>query len=522
MRAALLALAVLAAVPAVAQSSERLSATVTQIAGADAYLGAGRDDGLAAGDTLRVWREGVPLGRMVVVGVASASAVVTPLDAAFPLTRGDRLELEAERSADPPAVVAEVPVAAAEPVRTSILEAPAPTAARTAPAVRLGGRLQLGADALTSTTTFQDVATDRRFSTPFASLRATLDGGGWRAEVDARASARLADGAALAGASDVRVYQAALRTTLGGAEVRAGRFVPERERFSGAWDGADVRLGDARRGLGVVGGLRPDGIAGAPGGGRPGGFAYAYLDRPGAVRLTTSASAGAILDDTPDVGGVRPFIGAAGRLRATPGGRAVTLAVDALGDVRPDAGAGLARFSARATLQPARAVTLRATARSYRASALDGLPAGFDAFRSRSVGAGATLTHGGVALRGDVSRRASGDGPASTALAAGVSAARLPGVPLGADASATVWRRDGQTVRYLAATLSAPVRSARLGVGWRRSESPAGDATLVSQGVGASAYVPLTERLALRLRADLDGGGGLSRSRLYSALWVRL
>ena len=510
----LLALGVALAVPALAQPAGGLRATVTQIAGDDAYLDIGRDAGLADGDTLRVRRDGVALGRLVVVAAASATAVVTYADVSFPLTRGDRLEIDVVRRApEPPPDT--VPALPAEPGRTSILDAP-PERARAASPLRLSGRVQIGADALSSTTTFQETSTERTFSTPFASVRAALDGSRWRAELDVDARTRLGDGAALAGATDVRIYQAAVRTTVRGATLRAGRFVPERERFSGAWDGLDVRLGGTRRGLGVVGGVRPERIAGAPTA-RPGGFAYAYLDRPGDVRLSSSASIGALVD-----GGVLPFAGAAVRATATPGGRPVSLAVDALADRPADGEPGLARLGARASVRPVGPLTLRAGARSYRPSALDGLPDGFVGTTSRNLSVGATARRGALSVRADVSRRTSDALDPTRVLSGGVAVTRVPRLPLGLDAAATLWRRDDRTLRYLSAGASGTVRGARWTLGWHRSESPAGDVLLVSQGVRGGAYVPLTERLALRLRASLDGGGGLQRSRLYSALWVRL
>src|SRR5690606_15631354 len=84
------AFVLLLAAPVHAQE-RRLDVRVEAVAGENAYLSAGSDDGLAAGDTVQVLRDGAPLGPLQVVSVTRTRAAVAFLAEAFPLTRGERL-----------------------------------------------------------------------------------------------------------------------------------------------------------------------------------------------------------------------------------------------------------------------------------------------------------------------------------------------------------------------------------------------------------------------------------------------
>ncbi|WP_412061608.1 hypothetical protein [Rubrivirga sp. IMCC45206] len=501
-----------------AQVPDRVAATVTQIAGADAYLDVGRDDGLATGDTVRVWRGARLLGPMRVVSAASASSLVAHIAEPFALTRGETVELELPARA-PPEPVAPAPTPVAE--RPSILDTPAERPAPTRSPVRVSGRVQLGADALASTTTFGDRETTRQFTTPFVSVRADVTGlpGGWRGRVNGRGLARMQDGSIVDGGTETRVYALDLEGRIAGAHVRLGRFVPRRERFTGAWDGADVHVGTDSLGAGVVAGWRASRVAGLPDGERPGGLAYAFTARRlGTARLRASASGGAIID-----GDALPFAGAA--LSADGGARdgvRLRASADLLADARPGGAWDWARASARASAVVSRRLTLRGYARRYRPSVVDGalLIARFQP--SRAVGGGASVAFGPAVVRGDVSLRASSGGDWSRALSGGFRLSRLGSIPVGVDASATAWARDGGRAWFASGGLSCAPGPVRLTLGYRLSQFPAADRTLTTHGVDASAYAPLTPRIALSVRGGLSDGDGLGSARLYSALWVRL
>lgn len=516
---AALVLGLAAAPVARAQVPERLAATVTQIAGADAYLDVGRDDGLAAGDTLRLWRDGAPLGRMRVASAASGSALVTPIAETFALTRGETVEVELPLKAPAPPLPAAPPPAV--PERASILGAPEPPARdRASTPVWVAGRVQLGADALASTTAFAETETRRQFATPFAALRADITGlpGRWRARVHGRARVRTQDGAMVADGAQARVYALSVERELARARVRLGRFVPRRERFTGAWDGADVGLGTDALGGGVVAGWRPAQPAGLPDGARAGAVAYGHAARAlGAARLRASASGGAVWD-----GEALPFAGASASASGTVGAVRLRLTADALADAAPDAPWELARAALRLSASPSSALSLRAYARQYRPSVADGSRLG-DRFRpSRAVGGGASLRAGPALLRADVALRGAGGDAWSRSVSGGARLDRLGRLPLGLDASATRWTRGGRDALYATAGLRGRLGGARGTLGYRVSRTPVGEAMRTTHGLDAGLHAPLTRRLALALRVGASDGGGLGQTRLYSALWYRL
>lgn len=520
MRVAALALLALAmASGARSQTPDRLAATVTQIAGTDAYLDVGREDGLATGDTLRAFRDGAFLGRFRVVSAASASTVVTFVAETFAVTRGETLEVELPVREAEPTTDPEPPPPVAE--RPSILDTPASGArgpARTP--IRVTGRLQVGADALQSTTVFGPTETSRQFTTPFAALRADVSGlpGGWRARVHGRGSTLMASGDTRGG-SDVWLYALSLDGSVGGAGVEVGRFVPRRERFTGAWDGADIRLGSDGLGGGLVAGWRPTLAAGVPDFDRPGTVVYAHArQRRGAVRTHAQASGGIVWG-----GDGTPFAGAMAGVSGTARGTRFRLSAEALGDARVGEPWEVARLALRGSLSPSRALTVRSYARQYRPSVIDDASLLFRFASSRAIGSGATVAVGPATLRGDLALRASGAGDDwSQAVTGGASVRRLGSLPVGLDASATVWQRDGRDAVYASAGLTGRHGGARGTLAYRLSTSPAGDATLTTHGLSASAHLPLSRRLALSLRASTASGDGLAQTRLYSALWVRL
>ena len=512
-----LALLLAALAVSTAEAQDRIGATVTQIAGDEAFLDVGRDDGLATGDTLRVWREAVFLGRVRVVQAAASSALVAFVAETFALTRGERVEVEIpSRDPQPAAVQPEAPA----PERTSILEAPAARTPTSQSPIRVTGRVQLGADALASTTSFGTAETSRQFATPFAAFRADVTGlpGDWRARLNARGDVRTLDGAMVDDGAEARIYALDLEGTVAGARVRFGRFVPREERFTGAWDGVDLALGSRQLSAGVVAGWRPSRAAGLPDGDRAGALSYAHASqRVGAIRLEASASGGAVWDDD-----ALPFAGASASAFGTVSGLRLRASAEALADARPGEAWDVARLAARLSVSPSRALTLRGYAREYRPSVVDGASLVARFAPSRAVGTGATLSLGPATLRGDLALRASGDRDWSRALTGGASLRRLGPLPVGLDASATLWARDGRDVLYASAGLAASVGEARATIGYRLGQFAAGSETLTTHGLDAGLHAPITDRLALSLRGGFSAGDGLTRTRLYSALWYRL
>ncbi len=243
------AIATLLAVAGPARAQEPRAAVVTQVAGQNLYLDAGREAGLTAGDTVGVRRTalGPQVGLFAVIGATRTTAVVTYAGAPFPLTRGDTVYLGVR------APVAPAPVAAAA--------RPAPVAARVTPSltgamgVEMAGThtttLGLGADPVTSS---QD------FATPALRLRADLDdpAGHRRLTVNLRAERRVGPTGLFDPATSIRLYDIHLDQGAGPARFTVGRFLSDFDHASGFWDGGALRVGRERGlSLGMAGGFEP-------------------------------------------------------------------------------------------------------------------------------------------------------------------------------------------------------------------------------------------------------------------------
>lgn len=272
----LVALAALTVAPGAAQEAGagRLEVVVEHIAGSAVYIPAGRDQGLAAGDTLRAYRAdtGTLLGLLAVVGVADGRASLTFAGRPFAITRGDRLLLErlsgvqvaAALSADsaesapgderaPPAGAGAVP-------RARALRGPA--SARSGAVVH--GSVGLEVDDFRATSRFGGpgvAAVDRSVTTPALRLQATATGLplGLEASANLRAAYRASSDTTYAPARSVRVYEASLsrRFTAVPLELRAGRFWSRTSSLRSFWDGGMVRVGGERWGIGGAAGYEP-------------------------------------------------------------------------------------------------------------------------------------------------------------------------------------------------------------------------------------------------------------------------
>ncbi len=518
----------------------RLEATVTLVAGQNAYLDAGAAAGLAAGDTVEVYRGDARAGALVVVSVADASAVVAFADEPFPLTRGARLTLVRPHVAGagvPPAPAAPRADTAAAVVRPSILGQPTPPVGPQTRSTRatLDGRLQLGVDGMRTTTSLPgDLPDDTRsFATPFAALRLRADGigAGLRLDMDARTSYRWAEGITFDQPSDTRVYLLSLSGRFAGVDARAGRFTIEHDPFTGAWDGVSLHLGDRNMGVGIAGGLQPDHGAGIPTTTFPKGSIYAHAEAAlsGTTRGRVQALAGAIAPTAPGLT-LRPFLG----VRPQVWGRGFTLSGEVMADRDPDSTAGgwtFSRLSGRGSIEPMSGVRFHAFAMRRRGYLLFEstqllLPA------STRAGAGTSISLRGGPLpgtvfRADVSQSWAADLAPTTSLSGGLFLPRLPGLGLGINLDATAWTRNDPAGAGRGLTAGAAIsRSLGTGfaqVGYRYGRSPLGltDA-LVTQGLDATLQLPLTPRIALTLQAGFQGGDVLNSTRLYTALWYRL
>lgn len=269
----LLVAALVAVVPtgAAAQQPDerRREARIDFIAGSTVYVRLGTADGLAPGDTLRVYPAdgGSQLGLLVVVGASEQRASLTFVGRAFPMTRGAMLVVEPVGESDaaeealagrpeavaPGAVVA----AAADPPRTR------PGAVVT-PGPHLTGTVGLDVDAHRATSSWGGPgvsSVEQSVATPALRLRATATHLplGLELRTNLRAGYRAATSDAYAPRGFVRLYEASLQRDFGSAPitVRAGRFWDRLSSIRSFWDGGLVRLGSDELGIGVVAGYEP-------------------------------------------------------------------------------------------------------------------------------------------------------------------------------------------------------------------------------------------------------------------------
>jgi len=241
-----------------------LTATVTQIAGDNAYINVGRDAGIQATDTLRVGAGGRLLGRMIVLSTASKQSVLRFVNQSFPITRGMKVEITfTRRSAaietTPAEVIAEAPAPEKVPVTTS---ARAPDKKRRQ-AVRVDGRATLGLSLLSSET--RPIGSDfapvgRQFATPSLNLNVTVRNlpSQTRLHASMRAEHRGSSVASILPERSMRTYQLSLQKDLSFGEMQFGRFYNNLTPHGGYWDGGSFLIGSRNAGMGVAAGFMPE------------------------------------------------------------------------------------------------------------------------------------------------------------------------------------------------------------------------------------------------------------------------
>lgn len=518
------------ALPARAQE-HRLSVRVEHVAGGNAYLGAGTDDGLAAGDTLDVIRGDVRIGRVHVVSAAAKRTVVAFVDAAFPITRGEWFTVVRAPRAEPdPVAEHEMKSEPANPARASIFAQPAtPSAPPPLPAgPRFAGRLQVGTTALWSSTAplgRAGAATTRSFATPFLALRGRASGlpAGLLVNLNGRVSYRYRSDGSFDEPTDLRLYHASVEKHVGSVQVEAGRLYNEHDRYSGYLDGVLLHVGSQTAGVGATAGLEPDRASGLLASDLPKYtvFGHARL-RPLPLRVDLAAVAGQILPRAESLEN-RTFFGATARVHA----EAASLSTDVLVDRDPDGGElAFSRFLVLGSWKPLPRLRLRARYYHRRPYILsDAFQTLREASERTGVGlsysVGGRLLHGTV-LRADLSRSARADDGASLTYSGGLSVLRLPGTDLGLNASGSVWTRDGRASVYILAALTRSFGPAYASLGYQYQRTPLLTETLTTHGVEGTLQVPLTDGVSATVQLSGQVGETLSNARLYTGLWWRL
>lgn len=219
-------------------------AAVTYISGASAYIGAGKEQRLAVGDTITFEKSGRPIGRGVVAAVSARSSMVPLEGGARAAAVGDSVSARLWR--------------APEPVATPGTKARGGSAAPLTPPV-ITGRIALQYFGMRQT---------EGMSTSMPMLMANLTmpalfGSRISFTLHGRMSRELADASQLnfsRSRTNVRIYDAAFRLEPAGngAGFGIGRVTPRYAAGLGPLDGVEAFVRAGRFTTGILGGLQPD------------------------------------------------------------------------------------------------------------------------------------------------------------------------------------------------------------------------------------------------------------------------
>lgn len=510
-------------------ASLRLDARVEHVAGENAYLSAGADAGLAAGDTLGVLQDEVSLGRVRVVSVSAGRSLVAFVGAPFPITRGMELTVARGSSAisEPVARAAPKP---ADTTRTSIFARPAaaatPAALPVSTGPRFAGRVQVGTSTLWSSTSSLGGGdgTTRQFATPFVSLRGRVSDlpADLLVNLNGRVSYRYRSTGSFDEPTDFRLYHASIEKHVSMFQIEAGRFYNQHDRYSGYLDGLRLHAGTPTAGVGVTAGFQPD---------RADGFVSIDLPKytvfghvrvsPRPLRIDLAAVAGQVLPQTDGLVN-RTFAGASARVSTDR----AALSTDVLVDRALESGDFVfSRFLVRGSWTALPRLRLRARYYHRRPYLLFGSIQTL-AKASDRVGGGLSYSLGGRLLRGtvlraDVSQSMRGD-VTSLTYSGGVFVPRLPGIDLGLNLSGSLWTRDGHESVYVLAALTRTFGLIHTSIGYQFQQSPLLTESLTTHGVEGTLQIPLLDGVSATVQASGQFGQTVSNARLYTGLWWRL
>jgi hypothetical protein len=497
----------LAAQGALAQVEPRVRAQIDYVSGSTLYVTAGTADGIVPGDTLAVARDslGPAIGALHVVAATTDRSSLAFAGAPFALTRGEIVFLEHRVEAEP------------GPAPEVALQEPRPTAPRAARAdgPNANGRISFDVWSLRSTTDPGDatLATTRTFTTPTFRLRLNVFDlpGGLEFVTNLRASYRHDDAGLVDPAGSLRVYQASLvaRPAGGRARIELGRFYNPYQSYGGYWDGALVRVGNDRIGVGAAVGFEPDRESEIPSGDVPKGSAFLDWEARG-ERLGYDGSVSYQVErpknDLPD----RTYIGFEQGLRIGAGRLSQDVELD-----RTEAGdwtLARLRLSAVAPLGPTAWLNLH-----YGRSRPDLFRLIADALARRRDGLGGGFSWVGrsLALSGDVTANRVEDEETSWTWTGGVSAPRA-GLSIGG----SLWRRGQDEVLslYPAATRRMGAFRGRAGYSLYRSSGLGPTITTHAAEVGLSG--PLAPGVEASVRVRQQFGAGLTSTQVNSGIWI--
>lgn len=511
------------------EADTRIDVRVEHVAGENAYLSAGADAGLAAGDTLDVLRDDVRLGQVRVVSASSGRSVVAFVGAAFPVTRGTTFTV-IRATSEVAAPIAEAESEPADTARSSIFAqsaapaTPAALSASTGP--RFAGRVQVGTSALWSSTSplGGGDGTTRQFATPFLSLRGRVSDlpAGLLVNLNGRVSYRYRSDGSFDEPTDLRLYHASVEKQLSLFQVEAGRFYNEHDRYSGYLDGLRLHAGSPTAGVGFTAGFQPERADGLFSADLPKYTVYGhYRLSPLPLRVDLAAVAGQVLPQTEGLVN-RTFAGASARVAAD----GASLSTDVLVDRDPASGDfAFSRFLVRGSWTVLPRLRLRARYYHRRPYLLfESIQVLADA--SDRVGGGLSYSlggrlFGGTVLRADLSQ-STRDDASSLTYSGGVYVPRLPGLGLGLNASGSLWTRDGRESIYILAALTRSFGPVYTSLGYQFQQSPLLTESLTTHGIEGTLQVPLMDGVSATVQASGQFGETLQNARLYTGLWWRL
>lgn len=501
---------------------EPVAATVDYVSGQNLYLGAGIEQGVHVGDTLRIRRDaaGSFIGAVMVLRATRKRSVVTSVGEPLPVDRNDILYLEIVRP--PPAEKAPV-TSVATPKEPGVGGSGPRTEARPdagRPAPQISGRMSVDLSALTTTTLPKGDAispVERRFTTPTSRLRLTAAGlpGGLTFNTNLRASHRQYSGVSITPATSVRLYRASLRKEFDSMplQVEVGRFYNIHEPFSGYWDGALTRIGGRTLGVGAVLGYEPERSNESFDRERLKYTAfidYRLAGRAGTWKGNVSFHRAQSRPGLPD----RTFVGMSQDVRVSVGWLAHRLELERT----PDGGSWeVGRLQLRAGADVAGPLRIHGgfvRSRGYRADgAVDILT---DPHDRANVGLSFWGRRGGLTV--GASRARDPDGEPSRAYSSSVS---LKGLPMAIDlrGSGSYFIRKGVRVLYLSPGLSRSFGRVRSSATYRLYRSESSLNRVLSHSAELSLMFPLVQGLRSMLQAQTGWGENLRSQRIYASIW---
>jgi hypothetical protein len=505
-------------VPRAAAQQGRVAVVVDYIAGADIYLAAGSEQGLAPNDTLAVYQtpDGDLLGRFFVVSATTTRAVVEFIGVAFPVTRGTTLYVE-RTSAHP---AAPTPSVTAEPA-----SAPRRPPGR---AASLHGRFSLEADGFQSTTLWQSNQVEsetRRFATPSLAFRAVAADlpGGFSLNTNLRALYRYSNPTVIDPAWAVQVYQASLARQFTGVPlyIELGRFSNQYTNFSGQWDGLMLRLG-GQRGLGggVAAGFEPESGDQGVSTTLPKYSAFLTVEAGGGpLRYSTYLSANQV---RPRNGlPVHSYAGWSQYLRVAR----FRLSNDVQVDRDPETSRWVVtRFNGTASIPLARGLEIHGRLSRYQPYAFWQATNLISYRRDQgNVGLFYFGSSGSVGLDVTANRFAASDsaaGEMSYTYSAAFSLLRTPIFGLDWSASGSYWRQTGTTSLYATAGLGRAFGRVQSRASYQLYRAQNTTLTSVSHSVDAMLAFPLGRTLYATLQGRMQRGANLHMGGLYFGLWT--